>query len=111
MRSGRGLSARDLFGPVPRAVKAVTFVGFLALWLLAMITMLTGPSGQPTTQDGHYYLDNHGQLTEVSHEEYDEALGQSARLFASGSTIFYGFAFVLSRWGRAPDRETIGVPF
>jgi hypothetical protein len=46
----------------------------VVLGILAITVSATGqhpwPIGQPETQSGHYYLDVHGALTEITESEY-----------------------------------------
>ena len=89
---------RRLLDPIPRTVR-MAFVGlFFLLWLSGM-SSFAGPAGQPTERDGHYFLNNHGTVTEVSEEEYERALTYQTRGFASGATAFFALSMILSRFG------------
>jgi hypothetical protein len=74
-------------------------VFFFAMWLTMVITFFTGAAGQPTARDGRYFLNNHGQETEISLEEYDRAVSQSTRAFAAGAAVFYALAATASHYG------------
>jgi hypothetical protein len=100
---------RVLWSTVPTSVK-VTFVSVLfAMWLAGM-SSFSGPRGQPTQEDGRYFLVNHGTITEVSEGDYDRAVTLGTRGFASGAVAFYAMAALLSEYGpivgRLDDEQT-----
>jgi hypothetical protein len=71
---------------------------FGALWLAAASSFF-GLSGQPTERDGRYYLNNHGEVNEVSRSEYDKAENSQTRLFAAVPGALLMTAAMLSRYG------------
>jgi hypothetical protein len=102
---GRGKNPmRELFAPVPRVVRFASNLFWLAMWVAA-ISSFVGPSGDPSTRDGRYFLTNHGEVTEVSRSEYDRAVTSSTRGFASVACAFHSMAFVLCLYGRAPEPD------
>ncbi len=98
----RGLM-KQLTAPVPKPVRVGFVVLFVVLWL-AMMSSSTGPAGQPSTHDGRYFLNNHGDVTEVSRSKYDDAVATSTRGFAAGAAAFYSLGFIMCLYGPLLER-------
>jgi hypothetical protein len=71
-----------------------------------MSSLLLGPGGQPEKRDGRYFENNHGQITEISRQEYDSAVASWTRGFASGASAFFVLAAAASRYGPLINDET-----
>ena len=68
-----------------------------AIFVLAsMMFGITSLQGQPEIHNGRYFLDDHGSLIPVDHAGFEHGLALQERLFASGATLFLGFAAVLT---------------
>ncbi|TWP52962.1 hypothetical protein FKR81_07605 [Lentzea tibetensis] len=67
---------QELRARVPMGAIAVAAVVFYGAWLLALITLVTGPGGAPEIRDGKYVLVNRNKVTEVSREVHDRAAVQ-----------------------------------
>jgi hypothetical protein len=92
--------------PLP-GYAAWVFVGcFLIAWMVIFITMVrhTG-GGQPTELHGHFYLNDHGSLTLVSHSEYVDEELRWQRVFSLGAACFFGAA-VMVNWAFLRSPET-----
>jgi hypothetical protein len=71
----------------------VGIAGFVAVWLVAMMTFSSGDSsGQPERIDGRYYSNSHGDLTEITRDQWERLQSASARLFSGGTLVFCGLA-------------------
>ena len=70
--------------------RVVLVVGVCMLVLLA--ATLGGISdmgpGSPEEIDGRYYSNNHGELTELSQDEFQRAIGAQTRMFATVAGVF-----------------------
>lgn len=72
---------RDLFRWLPpRAGLALKVV--LALGVVNFAVFAVTMSGQPVTENGHYYADDKGSLTELTAQQFDQAERTGARGFA-----------------------------
>ena len=95
----RNLSVRDLQGLVA-APPAVTraFYGYFALAAaIALISLLMATGGDPGHGHGHYWLNNHGVVTNVSRSTYLQAVAVSQRIFSVIPSVFYALA-ILFHW-------------
>ncbi|MEV5988901.1 hypothetical protein AB0L85_28505 [Streptomyces sp. NPDC052051] len=64
----------------------------------AVVCLAVGglPSGgQPTKEDGVYYLANHADLRKVTREVYEESIKAEMRLFVTWFTVLLAYAAVL----------------
>lgn len=93
----------DLLRRVPQPAKFLIGASWILLWLSAL-SSFSGPAGQPVTENGRLYLNNHGELTEVDQDTYDEAQNRGARGFMSVATGFCVAAGVMSKYG-GPRQE------
>jgi hypothetical protein len=109
-RGSVGVSSSEVFANVPRPLRRAGSALAFVMWLTVMLTIFTGPAGQPTARDGRYFLSNHGEETEIDRDEYDRAVASWSRGFAAGSTVFYTVAAGLSRYGGTAGRGADGVP-
>ena len=100
--AGRIMKPNELLAPVPIPARYIVGAGLLALWLSVMTSFL-GPAGQPVTEDGRLYLNNHGTMKEVDQETYDDALNRGARGFLSAAAAFCLVAAVMSKHGGPRD--------
>lgn len=64
------------------------------------------PAGQPVTDDGRYFVNNHGTKTEISKDEYVRISASWAGGFAATEMLFAGAAFLVlsGPWARTPGR-------
>ncbi len=76
---------------------------FVALWL-AMMSSFTGSAGQPSTHDGRCFLNNHGDVAEVSRSTYDHAVATSTRGFAAAGAAFDSLGFIMCLYGPLLER-------
>jgi hypothetical protein len=79
---------RGVLRRLPPAVVALTAVGFVGFWLIAMASLL-GDAGSTEERDGRFYANDHGELTEITEDEYDERRAAESRLFAAVPGAFY----------------------
>jgi hypothetical protein len=82
----RGLIA--VLRRLPPAVIALTAASFVGFWLVGM-TSLLGDAGSTEERAGRYYASDHGELTEISEDQYDERRAAESRLFAAVPGAFY----------------------
>jgi hypothetical protein len=103
---------RRLLSRVPQPLRIGFHVFFFAMWLAALSSFVAGPSGQPIERDGRYFLNDHGELTEISQDEYDHARSTWARTFAAVPAAFFATAALLSAYGPLlrPDAEAANRP-
>lgn len=94
---------------LPRpAVTALKVLVALAVLNFALFASTIG--GQPEEHGGRYHTDNHGDLTQITATQYDQALRTGARGFSGHAVVFsaIGAAMLLAssrrRWSeRAQD--------
>jgi len=101
---GGKMKPNDLLARVPTPARYIVGGALVALWLSVM-TSFFGPAGQPVTENGRRYLNNHGEFTEVDQDTYDDALNRGARGFLSGAAAFCVVAGVMSKYGGTRDSE------
>jgi hypothetical protein len=92
-RSRAGLRGVLAAVPAPLMILAAGLGGAVAL--VAAYSFAGAPSGQPTTRNGLYYLDDHGALRPVSRAAYDNALAVQQRLFTLVPTMFFLMAVIV----------------
>jgi hypothetical protein len=88
------------WGMLPRRLRRGLGVLVIALWACGLSGVLLGPSGAPHHEDGRYYLNDHGTETDITEDEYDEALQLSVRSFASVDATLLLVAAAMLRWFR-----------
>jgi hypothetical protein len=93
----RGVRLRDFLAATgaPPAALAVSGVYFLAIWLLALLT-LTALHGSPSHIGARYYLVNHGSRTPVSRSTYLHAEDLTERAFSLIPSAFYALGVLLN---------------
>jgi hypothetical protein len=72
--------------------RVITAVGVSMLVLVASTLGGLGDmvSGSPQEIDGRYYSNNHGELTELTEDEFQRAIGAQTRMFATVAGVFLG---------------------
>lgn len=91
---------------VPPALRYGIPLAAVLLWG-SMMFGITSLQGQPEIHNGRYFLNDHGSLIPVDRAGYEHGLALQERLFASGATLFLGFAAVLTTWPLLKDE---GLP-
>jgi hypothetical protein len=86
-----GNSGNDLLRAVfrwlpPRAGLALKIV--LALGVVNFVIFMATMPGQPVTENGRYYANNHGSLTELTAQQFDSAERAEARGFTGHVVMF-----------------------
>lgn len=107
----RRLKPNDILRRVPRLVAGAFMCLFLGAWLAGLLS-ITHIRGQPTTQNGRRFLNDHGYLIPVSQAEYDHALVLQQRIFTLIPSVFFGLGILANArppWGierddAAPER-------
>jgi hypothetical protein len=77
-------------------VSVLVALGVVVLILTAAGSFGDVPPGDPGIQDGQYVLNNHGEVTPISHEEYLEYSEASQRGFVGIALLFYLVAGVIT---------------
>jgi hypothetical protein len=96
---------REVRRKLPLPVAAIYAGLVLAAWLIATVSILS-IGGQPTTEHGQHFLNNHGSLTAVTRSEYRHALVLQQRIFTLIPGLFFGVAVLANAsrpWGLADD--------
>jgi hypothetical protein len=96
---------REVTRPLPRYTGFIFAGLFLIAWVTILVTMVRHTRGAPTELNGHFYLNNHGSLTRVSHSEYVAELLRWERVFSLGAACFLGAGFVVN-WAALRDPQT-----
>ena len=99
-RQGGNEELQRQWRTLSRALRTALHTLVLVLWLCALSGILLGRGGQPYEEDGRYYLNDHGTETDITKEEYEDALQHDVRAFASGTGIFMLVAAGVLRYFR-----------
>lgn len=70
----------------------ITIINFLVFWVVAVA--IGGDALNGYHSDGHYFLKNHGQLTEVSREVFFYSEWHAISVFVSYGILFLWMALV-----------------
>jgi hypothetical protein len=105
-RTGQRDLFRRLTAPIPRRARVAIGGLCVLLWLSAMSGLLLERGGQPEKRGGRFFQNNHGEITEISRQEYDRAVASWTRAFASGASAFFVLAAAASKYGPLIKDET-----
>lgn len=88
---------------VPHRAKWLGAVAGIITWLV-LATLILGVAGEPTQSHGRFFLDNHGNLTPISHPEYIASRLRLQRIFSLLAALSFGAAVLVNLVElRAPD--------
>jgi hypothetical protein len=93
----------------PSVVRAYCGYVFVAL-IVGGVSIFMSMGGQPGAGHGHYWLNDHGVVTNISHAAYIHASAVQQRMFSAFCSLAYGLG-CLSSWpaeqrrGGCPDRR------
>lgn len=79
---------------IPDRLLLVVLVCWLVLGAGALVGISALAGGAPEQQGDRYVRNNHGELTTITADEYDRAVGAQVRLFSAVAAVFLGVAAI-----------------
>lgn len=79
---------------IPDRMVIVVLVCWLVLGAGALVGISALAGGAPEQQGDLYVRNNHGELTTITADEYDRAVGAQVRLFSAVAGVFLGVAAI-----------------
>lgn len=91
--------------------KRAGVVVFIVPWFTFMAVFFSGALAGQAEQDGdRYYANNHGEITELTREEWEQSRALESRLFAGGVMAFAGLAALYLTQPPSDDEEPEFTP-
>jgi hypothetical protein len=103
-----GEAPTDALRRLPPLVLAVAAAMFMA-FALAGMTAVLGKSGATERHDGRYFLNDHGEISEITKDDYEQRRAGSARSSAAIPGAFYVAGAAVALLARAESKLAGGT--
>lgn len=83
---------KAIFKGTPKLIAAISIFFFVYAMVNFLLFMAEALEGAPQIIDGKYVINNHGEITEISQQEYKNAKANEIRGFSGHWMAFYAVA-------------------